>query len=449
MYNNLFQLYIIYNLMYNIFFNLLNKRGIMKLLCKLFSLVTVLSICISGLLHAEIEISFRFNDAGQKEMRAALDEFERINSGIKVDLQRIAWGSAREQFLREAAVGEGPDVVHIAQVWTRSMGDSEALYSLNKLIEKHGVGSGWNDFISGDLASQDDGTIHGIPWTVDTFAMVYRKDILKKAGISKFPTTWEGLREASQQIKDRTGATGWAIPAGSGPTNSIWFFLNFYWWSNGWALIDRKSDGSYYINITPEQIAEGLDYYKSYLDRGLNPKSMLSVTNWGAAELIEGMVRGDFAIISTPENVLRQIESAWKARYPQKSNPFASTIHPKSSVTFVGGRQLGVNINSKHPEASYKLIKYLISEPIYSKYYKGMWPAQKTLIKKLKSGPASAGYPKQLILARSWGPYSTGPIPIPTMWNWVGRGAGSVFIGEKTSIEVAKEIYNKLKKELN
>ena len=133
--------------MYNIYFNLLNNRGIMKLLCKLFSLVTVLSICISGLLHAEIEISFRFNDAGQKEMRAALDEFERINSGIKVDLQRIAWGSAREQFLREAAVGEGPDVVHIAQVWTRSMGDSEALYSLNKLIEKHGVGSGWNDFI--------------------------------------------------------------------------------------------------------------------------------------------------------------------------------------------------------------------------------------------------------------------------------------------------------------
>ena len=63
----------------------------MKLLFKLFSLVTVLSISISGLLHAEIEISFRFNDAGQKEMRAAIDEFEKKNPGIKVDLQRIAW----------------------------------------------------------------------------------------------------------------------------------------------------------------------------------------------------------------------------------------------------------------------------------------------------------------------------------------------------------------------
>ncbi len=420
----------------------------MKTLVNVLIIVTGLLLTIKNAALAEIELSFRFNDAGQKEMRAALDKFEQMNPGIKVELQRIAWGSAREQFLREAAVGEGPDVVHIAQVWTRSMGDAGALYDMNELIKEHGIGEGWGDFISADLASQDDGTIHAIPWTVDTFAMVYRKDILEKAGITEFPTTWEGLHEASVQIKEKTGAVGWAIPSGSGPTNSIWFFLNFYWWSNGWSLVDRKADGSYYINITPEQIAEGLDYYKSYLDKGINPQSMLNVTNWGAQELIEGMVRGDYSIISTPENVLVQIESAFKERYPDKSNPFASTIHPKSSVTFVGGRQLGINVNTEHAEAAFKLIKYLTDEPVYTDHYAGMWPAQKTLIKQLPQVASHKGYKDQLILARSWGPYSTGPIPIPTMWNWVGRGAGSVFIGEKTSIEVANEIYENIKKEL-
>ncbi|MDG2198014.1 MAG: extracellular solute-binding protein, partial [SAR324 cluster bacterium] len=315
-------------------------------------------------------------------------------------------------------------------------------------IEKHRIGEGWGDFISADLASQDDGTIHAIPWTVDTFAMVYRKDILEKAGIKEFPKTWKELHDASVQIKEKTGAVGWAIPSGSGPTNSIWFFLNFYWWSNGWSLVDRQADGTYYINITPQQIAEGLDYYKSYLDKGINPQSMLNVTNWGAQELIEGMIRGDFAIISTPENVLVQIESAFKQRYPGESNPFASTIHPKSSVTFVGGRQLGINVNTEHSEAAFKLIKYLTNEPVYTDHYAGMWPAQKTLIKQLPQVASHSGYKDQLILARSWGPYSTGPIPIPTMWNWVGRGAGSVFIGEKTSIEVANEIYENIKKEL-
>ena len=206
----------------------------MKKVKELLTILIAITCCYCNNALADIEISFRFNDAGQKEMRAAVDEFERINPGIKVDLQRIAWGSAREQFLREAAVGEGPDVVHIAQVWTRSMGESGALYDMNNLIDKYGVGIGWNDFISADLASQDDGTIHAIPWTVDTFAMVYRKDILEKAGIKEFPTTWNGLLEASTKIKEKTGSAGWAIPAGSGPTNSIWFFLNFYWWSNGW-----------------------------------------------------------------------------------------------------------------------------------------------------------------------------------------------------------------------
>ena len=77
-----------------------------------------------------------------------------------------------------------------------------------------------------------------------------------------------------------------------------------------------------------------------------------------------------------------------------------------------------------------------------------MWPAQKKLIKELPQVASHVGYKNQLILARSWGPYSTGPIAIPTMWNWVGRGAGSVFIGEKTSIEVANEIFNKIESEL-
>ena len=80
---------------------------------------------------ADVELTFRFNDAEQKEMREALDVFEKQNPGIKVSLQRIAWANAREQFLREAAVGEGPDIAHVAQVWTRSMGEAEVFLRLS------------------------------------------------------------------------------------------------------------------------------------------------------------------------------------------------------------------------------------------------------------------------------------------------------------------------------
>src|SRR5262249_34347397 len=170
---------------------------------------------------APVTLTFRFNDAEHKELREALDVFERQNPNIKVTLQRIAWADSREQFLREAAVGQGPDVVHVAQVAVRSMGQAGAFLKLNDLVKRNGLRGGWEDFLSTELAAQDDGTIHAIPWTVDTFAMVYNADILKQAGIARFPETWDELREASRQIKAKTGKVGWAFPAGSGSTNSI------------------------------------------------------------------------------------------------------------------------------------------------------------------------------------------------------------------------------------
>ena len=71
-----------------------------------------------------------------------------------------------------------------------------------------------------------------------------------------------------------------------------------------------------------------------------------------------------------------------------------------------------------------------------------MWPAQKTLIKQLPQ-VHHVGYKEQLILARSWD-MSTGPIPIPTMWNGL-VWSRFCFIGEKTSQEAAQEIYDNIK----
>jgi multiple sugar transport system substrate-binding protein len=415
-------------------------------------LLVVLGLAPAGA-AAAAEVSLRFNDAEHKEIRDALDVFQSQNPNVKVVLQRIAWSDAREQFLREAAVGQGPDIGHFGQVMIRSMGQAGAFLKLNDLVRKHGLEELWKtDFLSTDLASQDDGTIHGIPWTVDTFAMVYNKDLLRQAGITRFPETWEELRQASRQIKQKTGKTGWGFPAGSGSTNSIWFFCNFYWWSHGWALVDRAPDGKYVMNITLDQIAEAFDYYNSYFKEGHNDKALLAVTNWGAQELIEGMVQGNIAIISTPEFVLTQIEDAYKARYPGKPLPFASTIHPKDrngSKTFIGGRQLGINVNTKHPDEAFQVIKYLLRPEIFSKYYVGQWPAQKSLLAKIERPPSHAGYAEQLKHARTWGPYSTGPVAIPTMWNAVGRAAGSVFTGEKTSKVAAKELQDLIQGELS
>src|SRR5258708_7906187 len=136
---------------------------------------------------AQTTVTFRFNDPEAPVMRQALDEFEKQNPDIKVTMQRVTWADAQQQFLREAAVGTAPDVAQLAQVWPRSFGKAGALRPLDDLIKKTDVGvAGWDQFIAREMQVGPDGKVYGIPFTIDTFAMVYNKDLLKAAGYNQF-----------------------------------------------------------------------------------------------------------------------------------------------------------------------------------------------------------------------------------------------------------------------
>jgi multiple sugar transport system substrate-binding protein len=398
-------------------------------------------------------ITFRFNDPEAPGMRQALDEFEKMNPGIKVTMQRASWGDAQQQFLREAAVGTAPDVAQLAFVWPRSFGGAGALRPLDDLIKRPGLGvKGWDDFFARDLAHGPDGKVYGIPFTTDTFAMIWNKDLFAQAGITEFPKDYESLRAASQAIHQKTGKTGWGFPAGSCGTPTIWFALNFYWWSKGPGLIDQGPDGKFRVAMTPAQIQEGLDYYNRYIQEGHNPKSSMSFCLWGAPEIVEGMLSGSMAVATVPDTVAIEINTKWKQRNPDKPTPFATSPHPagtNGSRTFFGGRMLGISANSKHVEASWKLIQFLTQpEPTFTKFYTNYTPAQRAALDARTWTPELSGYPEQLKTARSWGAYGIGPVAIPFMWNAVGRAAGSVFIGEKTSAQAASELHDAISKEL-
>lgn len=393
-------------------------------------------------LSADVELTFRFNDPEAEEMRAALDAFEQENPGVEVELQTIAWGESRQQFLREAAVGEGPDVVHIAFVWPRDMGAAGALLPLNDFLEKQPIQGGFDDFIATELSVGPDGNIYGVPWTTDTWAMVYRTDVLEAAGVAEIPRTWEALREASRAIHDKTGKVGFGFPGGSGPSNTIWFLANYYWWSNGSALVVADGDG-FTTGITVEQIAEAMAYYDSFIKEGHNPESMLGVTSWFDPVILEGMTNGDQGIAIMPPQQFKQILAAWRERNPDQEPPFVTATTPggpEGPKTHLGGRMLGINANTQHPEVAWKLVEFMTRGDVLTKYYENQFPAQKGLLKSIEFGPALGGFAEQLTLARSWGAYSDGPAQIGKMWNAAGRAFGSAFIGERSYEEAAAEL---------
>lgn len=413
--------------------------------------VVAIACAAPAAIAADINMSFRFNDPEAEEMRAALDAFEQENPGVKVELQTIAWGESRQQFLREAAVGEGPDVVHIAFVWPRDMGAAGALLPLNDFLETMPIQGGFDDFIATVLSVGPDGNIYGVPWTTDTWAMVYRTDVLEAAGVAEIPRTWDALREASRAIHEKTGKVGFGFPGGSGPSNTIWFLANYYWWSNGSALVVADGD-DFTTGITVEQIAEAMAYYDSFFKEGHNPESMLGVTSWFDPAILEGMTNGDQGIAIMPPQQFKQILASWRERNPGQEPPFLTVTTPggpEGPKTHLGGRMLGINANTEHPDVAWKLVEFMTRGDVLTKYYGNQFPAQKSLLKSIEFGPGLGGFAEQLTLARSWGAYSDGPAQIGKMWNAAGRAFGSAFIGERSYEEAAAELLKSIADQLD
>ncbi len=399
----------------------------------------------------DVNISFRFNDPEAEEMRAALDRFEQENPGVKVELQTIAWGESRAQFLREAAVGEGPDVVHIAFVWPRDMGAAGALLPINDFLESQPIQNGFEDFIATELAVGADGNIYGVPWTTDTWAMVYRTDLLEESGVTEIPRTWGELRDASRAVHEKTGKVGFGFPAGSASSNTIWFLANYYWWSNGPALVVEADGGGFETGITVDEIVEAMQYYHSFLQEGHNPEAMLGVTSWFDPAILEGMTNGEQAIAIMPPQQFKQILAAFEERNPGVEAPFVTATTPggpEGPKTHLGGRMLGINANTENPDVAWKLVEFMTREQVLVEYYGNQFPAQKTPLQSIEFGPALGGFAEQLTLARSWGAYSDGPAQIGSMWDATGRAFGSAFIGEKSYEEAAADLLKSVEDQL-
>lgn len=398
-------------------------------------------------------ISFRFNDPDTTGVEAAIAEYEKMNPGIEIDFQQLSWGEARQQYLREFAVGGGPDVVHIAFVWPKDLGRSGALLPLNDLINAKGLHAGIDDFVAHDLAL-DDGTQYAVPWSTDTWGMVYRTDILEEAGITELPTTWVELLDASRQIKEKTGKIGFATPLGSASTNTIWFLANFYWWSNNVGLIVEDGSGGYKVGVTASDIAEAMTYYKTYLEEELVPAGYLGLSSWFDPVIIEGLADGEIAIGIMPPPNSRAAVASYVSKNPDAGDDLPFTTGKSMSGSFkpqthLGGKMLGINPNSKDPEAAFDFLSFMTGKLTMGEYYTNELPAQYSLLKEIKFEPWLQGNIDQLSEnARVWGPYADGPVAIPTMWNAVGREFGSAFVGEKSIEEAAADLLATMEAEL-
>ncbi|MFF5588029.1 extracellular solute-binding protein [Streptomyces hygroscopicus] len=138
--------------------------------------------------------------------QALIKDFEKANPGIKVKYVNVPFDQALNKFDTAAGASGAPDVLRAEVGWTPAFAKKSYLLPLDgteALAEK--------DKFEPNLIKQAqyEGKTYGVPLVTDTLALVYNKALLKKAGITEAPGTWDELRKAAATIKDKTGVDGY------------------------------------------------------------------------------------------------------------------------------------------------------------------------------------------------------------------------------------------------
>ena len=139
------------------------------------------------------------------DIQKNIDLFEQKYPAIKVNVENVGNGPAEFTKIRTALkAGKGaPDVVQLSTSFVSSFVATNSLldlapYGADKLKGDYLPGM-WSQIVSGQQ-------IFAIPQDWGPVGTLYRNDILAKAGISAFPTTWDEYATDAAAVKSKTGS---------------------------------------------------------------------------------------------------------------------------------------------------------------------------------------------------------------------------------------------------
>ena len=181
-----------------------------------------------------------------------------------------------------------------------------------------------------------------------------------------------------------------------------------------------------------------MSYFNAFFQDGSAPESLITVNSWGDPELVGGLGRGDCAITFFPPQTFRAAES-------QSDDPLMSAPIPAGTerrISHLGGRALGINPNTEHPEEAWEFVRYLLGPDTFKTY--NQYPAQKSILDQLTFPEAEQGYLEMLPLAQTFERYISSPAPVSSMSAIINREFGAVFSGQREPAEASEIVLNEL-----
>jgi multiple sugar transport system substrate-binding protein len=316
--------------------------------------LTVIGIPSSSLAAGKFEgvkITANFMASGtyDKAAEQVKTTFEAA-TGATVEIVAKPFDQLVQANLTDLATGTGQyDVISVTS-WEADVYDK--LLPLDTFIKRDGYGKEAG-FIPGLLRPNQgteyfDGKAVGVPYAIDGYAMLVRKDLLAKAGVSSDWKTWPEFFKAMNKLKKKLPKKVSPFVFAYGATEqvpAIW--LSAY---DGYLL---KKNGTYGLK-TPKML-RALSVVKKSLRYAPSNAKALSID-----EANQVFLNGNAAVVmGWPSFVRAAADDPAKSKVVGK---WALSSIPGPGMVWLSAWNLGIAKTSKNPEAAWEFIKTYINE---------------------------------------------------------------------------------------
>ncbi len=312
------------------------------------------------------------------------------NPTITITYRALNPETYETELLNGLATGNGPDLFMVKNSWLARHGDKMAP-APQTIATATTVEADFPAVVAQELTAA--GTAYALPLYMDSYVLVYNKDLFDRAGILFPPKNWLEFQDIVKKINANSPAGGVAAIGGSDATiKGATDILGLLMMQSGAPMIDTKGLANF------KGGEDALAFYTKFA----NPQSDYYAWDNKPPHMFTRFGKGTLPMMfATYRDIafLRRIIPTLRigiAPMPQA---------PQAPVNLASYTALSVWVGSKHPAVAWQFISDLTTNPESARAYatkQNVPPALRALIAQLENDPNVGVFVRQSLTARPW-----------------------------------------------
>lgn len=307
------------------------------------------------------------------------------HSAVTVTYRALSPATYETDLLNGLATGKGPDIFMIMNPWLARHGD-KMIPAPIAIATAATVDATFPTAVTQELTNN--GAAYALPLYMDTYALVYNKDLFDKAGVTLPPNNWLALQDLAKKLGKNSVALGGSDTTIEGASDIVALLMM----QDNVPMTDK--DGKAKL-----QGGEGaLSFYTKFT----NPKGGYYAWDNKHPTAYERFARGTLPILIGTH---AEVTALHKANPSLRIGVAPLPQAPNAPVNLATYAALTVWVGSAHPTEAWQFVSNLTTNADNALAYAvaaNVPPAHRALIGQFENDPDIGVFVRQSLTARPW-----------------------------------------------